>query len=149
MVASAVCLGAVFDDCEITVAGKFEKAAHLAGPTRLHADVPDVREYYYSSYVLVAPIFYGAGLRVKILEAALCGIPVIITPGANLGINFIHMQEAFICNSLSEFRSILSDYLTGKFNSILDEMRIKAREKIINNFSEEILKNKIKSLLLN
>lgn len=41
--------------------------------------VEDVRPYYSNHSVFVAPIRYGAGVRVKILEAMAAGIPVVTT----------------------------------------------------------------------
>jgi glycosyltransferase involved in cell wall biosynthesis len=45
----------------------------------LHADVADVRPYYWSSSVLVVPLRIGGGSRLKILEAFAAGLPVVST----------------------------------------------------------------------
>jgi glycosyltransferase involved in cell wall biosynthesis len=96
--------------------------------------------------VFVAPIFTGAGLRVKILEAALCGIPLVISPIANLGINLADKEEAFICKSIEEFNEVLRDFFSSKFDEIVDEMRLNARYKIAAEFNETIVKDKIISV---
>ena len=45
----------------------------------LHADVPDVRPFLARSGVMVVPLRIGGGSRLKILEAAAAGLPVIST----------------------------------------------------------------------
>jgi glycosyltransferase involved in cell wall biosynthesis len=115
----------------------------------IYDNVDDVRNYYKNATVFVAPIFVGAGLRVKILEAALCGIPLIITPLANLGINLIHGKEAFICGTTSEIITTLIRFLNGEFRNEIDRMRVSAREKVIEKFNEETVKQKLISLYNN
>ncbi len=45
----------------------------------LHADVPDVRSYLAEAGMLVVPLRVGGGSRLKILEAAASGVPVVST----------------------------------------------------------------------
>jgi len=45
----------------------------------LHADVPDIRPWFATSHVMVAPIRAGSGTRLKILEAFAAGRPVVST----------------------------------------------------------------------
>src|SRR5204862_9689 len=44
-----------------------------------HGRVPDVRPYYEAAHALVVPVFEGSGTRLKVIEAALLGRPVIST----------------------------------------------------------------------
>jgi len=118
----------------------------LSGSVKVFENVSEVRSYLYNSSVFVAPIFTGAGLRVKILEAALCGVPLVISPAANLGINFVDKEEAFICNSKSEFDKVLRNLFSSKYDDKLDLMRLNARNKIISKFDERIVKEKIISM---
>jgi len=113
---------------------------------QVFSEVPDVRPYYYNTAVFVAPIFSGAGLRVKILEAALCGIPLVISPIANLGIDLADKEEAFICKSIVEFKEVIRNFFSSKFDDKIDRMRINARNKIITEFDETIVKDKIISV---
>ena len=109
-------------------------------------NVTDVRPFYCDASVLVAPIFSGAGMRVKILEAALSGIPLIISPVANLGINLVDNEEALICKSVKEFQMTLKNFFSSKFESETDIIRKNARDKIEVQFNETILKEKILDL---
>ena len=116
------------------------------GSIEFFENVKDVRPYYYNASVLVAPIFSGAGMRVKILEAALCGIPLIISPAANLGINLVDSEEALICKSVKEFQMTLKNFFSSKFESKIDIMRKNAQQKVAEQFNETILKEKILDL---
>jgi glycosyltransferase involved in cell wall biosynthesis len=52
---------------------------HETPGVELHADVPDIRPFLARSSVLVVPLRIGGGSRLKILEAAAAGVPVIST----------------------------------------------------------------------
>jgi polysaccharide biosynthesis protein PslH len=55
------------------------RRACAEGRVELHADVPDVRPYLASSAVMAVPLRIGGGSRLKILEAAAAGLPVVST----------------------------------------------------------------------
>ena len=118
----------------------------IKGSIELYDGVPDVRPYYYNASVFVAPIFAGGGLRVKILEAALCGLPLVISPIANLGINLDDKKEAFICSSKVEFNNVLKSFFNSKFDNIIDLMRVNARNKISSEFDEKVIEAKMESV---
>ena len=75
------------------------------------------------------------------MEAALSGIPLIITSLANLGIDLISNEEAFICNSIEQIIQNLEEYFVAKKDDRFDQMRQSARNKIIKNFDERVVKN--------
>ena len=108
----------------------------------IYEDVPDVREFYWGSTIFVAPLFYGGGLRTKILEAAACGIPIVMSSLANNGFNFTHRKEVLIADSLSEFLAILNSIKSLKSLEYLQELSINAHKKVISEFSKEIIQNK-------
>ena len=120
---------------------------------KLYEDVDDIRQYYWNSAVFFAPIFTGAGMRVKVLEAALCGIPLIITPTANLGISLRNEVEAFICNSPNEMINKLKDLFDSSLNIDLAKMRISARQRIVNSFEvgkvRLLITNKFEKIIQN
>ncbi|NWG27146.1 MAG: glycosyltransferase family 4 protein [Ignavibacteriaceae bacterium] len=109
----------------------------------IYNNVPDVRPFYYNSSVFAAPIFSGAGMRVKILEAALCGIPLIISPAANLGINFFDRDQVFICKSTDEFVKVMGVFFRSMDRYTIDSMIQNARKKIASEFDEKKVKEKI------
>lgn len=63
----------------------------------------DLRPIYARSSMVIAPIFWGSGVRVKLLEALACALPVVATPLAAEGIKLQHEHNAFIAASASAF----------------------------------------------
>ncbi len=65
--------------------------------------VDDFRPRVREAAVFVAPIFTGAGMRVKILEAMACAAPVVATRLAMSGIDAAHGEQFLAAESASEF----------------------------------------------
>lgn len=60
-------------------------ACRQAPGVELHADVPDIRPYFWNASVYVVPMRFGGGVRQKILEAAAMEVPLVLTPMAAEG----------------------------------------------------------------
>ncbi|MFZ1517806.1 MAG: glycosyltransferase [Ignavibacteriaceae bacterium] len=94
-----------------------------------YENVEDVRKFYRECTLFVAPIFSGAGMRIKILEAASCGIPVLMTPLANLGVNMENSKEAFIEKDISGMiKSIRKIYASDRTDLV--NVSINANNKV-------------------
>jgi sugar transferase (PEP-CTERM/EpsH1 system associated) len=65
--------------------------------------VKDVRQYYGSHKVFVAPMFIGTGLQNKLLEAMAVGIPCVTTTLANNALNATPEIEILIADDASSF----------------------------------------------
>ncbi len=73
--------------------------------------VPDIREPLARYSVLLSPIFSGAGVRVKILEAFAAGIPVIATPLGAEGLGCRDGRELLLANTGREFAAAAQSLL--------------------------------------
>lgn len=62
--------------------------------------VEDVEKYYYEDNIVVSPIFYGAGMKTKTIEALMYGKTIIGTEEAFIGIEDIES----IANNKEEFK---------------------------------------------
>jgi glycosyltransferase involved in cell wall biosynthesis len=131
----------------LRIVGRNTNSLHIQknAPVEIYENVDDVRLFYYRSTLLVAPIFTGGGIRTKILEAALCGIPMVISPLANLGIK-LSDDEAFICPTNTKFIEAINNFFKTNVYDKINRMRISARQKIENQFSEKVVKAKIRSI---
>jgi glycosyltransferase involved in cell wall biosynthesis len=69
-----------------------QKAREMSG-VELHGDVPDVRPFLARSGVMVVPLRIGGGSRLKILEAAAAGLPVISTRVGAEGLELVPEQH--------------------------------------------------------
>lgn len=75
-------------------------------------DTPDyIDAFYQQAIAYVAPIFYGAGMKVKIAEALSCGLPVITTEHAFAGYEPVETLVS-VCENKEEFVAKLNCILT-------------------------------------
>ncbi len=70
----------------------------------------DIDAYYQQAYAYVAPIFYGAGMKVKIAEALSCGLPVITTLHSSAGYEAVS-DLISVCDTAEDFIIKLKDVL--------------------------------------
>jgi len=122
-------------DIRVKVVGRniYKIKKYLTNAIQTFENVDDVRPFYWNSTMLIAPIFSGAGLRIKVLEAASCGIPVILSPLANLGIQ-LNSDEGFLATKLSEFIEQIERILVME-NGHLYRISLNARKKVETVFS--------------
>ncbi len=73
--------------------------------------IPDIRDAYYRSHILLAPVFSGKGTRYKILEAMATGTPAVGTGIALEGFGITPGKEALVANTESE----MADAVTRLF----------------------------------
>ncbi len=77
-------------------------------------EADNARQFMASVNVMIAPLFAGSGLRIKIIEAMSIGRPVVATTVAVKGIPAINGQELFIADDASSFSSALINLLKNR-----------------------------------
>jgi glycosyltransferase involved in cell wall biosynthesis len=95
-------------DLEFHVAGRnappgFERLLERDRVT-YHGEVEDARAFMQRYRIMVAPLFTGSGIRVKILEAMALSRPVVTTPVGIEGIPARHGEEVLISPTADGFR---------------------------------------------
>jgi len=65
--------------------------------------VEDIRPWLEQAEISIVPIFFGGGVRIKILEAMAMGKPIISTSLGAEGIGVFHGKEIFIADNKKEF----------------------------------------------
>jgi glycosyltransferase involved in cell wall biosynthesis len=65
--------------------------------------VPDIRKYYCKADLAVVPLRAGGGTRIKLLEAAAWGIPIVSTTLGADGTSFRHGRELLLADSGEQF----------------------------------------------
>ncbi len=73
----------------------------------------DIRDAYYESRVLVAPIYNGIGQQNKILEAMACGTTCITSESVNNAIGAKHGEEILVGHSPEEYAELIVDLLNN------------------------------------
>lgn len=71
----------------------------------------DAREFIASNHVMIAPLFTGSGLRIKIIEAMSTGRPVVATPVAAQGIDTAQGNAITVAENAVSFSRALIRYL--------------------------------------
>jgi glycosyltransferase involved in cell wall biosynthesis len=97
--------------------------------------VDDVRPYLQRASVVVAPVFEGAGMRTKVLEAWAMAKAVVGTPLAFEGLTTKDGEHAFIAEDVESFAGRILQLLHDK--SLAGAMGRQARELASSSFSWE------------
>ena len=79
------CPQAIFQVVGMLPSSLIVKAIEAARSCELHANVPDIRPYFWNARVYVVPMRYGGGVRQKIFESWSMGIPIVCTTMAAEG----------------------------------------------------------------
>ena len=105
-------------------APEIKKMSKSADGIELHPDVPDIREYYKQSSALVVPLLSGGGTRIKILEAALAGRPVLSTPIGAEGLDMVPDRDLLLFENGDGFLSQYGKLLErDAYDSLVDNSR--------------------------
>ena len=102
------------DICKIVIAG-YKPAKRLieiceAKGITLVDSPKDITPYFEEADIFLAPIFEGAGMKVKIAEAMSYGLPVVSTSFGFIGYNLKDKENCFVANSRDEFISSIREY---------------------------------------
>jgi glycosyltransferase involved in cell wall biosynthesis len=107
----------------------------------------DIRPYYASAKVFVAPMQIGTGLQNKLLEAMAMKIPCITTPLANKALRAKEGEEILVGETASE----LAEHAIYLLNhpEIANQIAMKGYEFVHQNFNWESATKKLEYLITN
>jgi GT2 family glycosyltransferase/glycosyltransferase involved in cell wall biosynthesis len=106
--------------------------------------VDDVREYYRTHAVLAAPIWSGAGVRVKVLEAMAAGVPVVTTAIGAEGIHAENGRDLLIVDNAVAFADALVDLLSDPSRAA--RLARSAREVVEREYDWDVIVGKLEKL---
>ena len=108
---------------ELTIVGRAPDTALAArirdAGVELHTDVPSVEPFYAAADAVIAPIFFGGGTRVKLLEAMAFGKPIVATPFSVEGLSIRHGVHALLGETPGE--------LAAAVKSLAADRRLRTR----------------------
>jgi O-antigen biosynthesis protein len=138
-------------DCKLTIIGSNppEEIRRLQSDfIRIIGYAPSLDPFFRNSYVSVAPLRFGAGMKGKVGEAMSQGLPVVTTSIGAQGMGLVHRHNAMICDSPSEFaasvvelirnRELYEDIRRNAFDHIKNTCGTVVVEKVVNNMMEEL-----------
>jgi glycosyltransferase involved in cell wall biosynthesis len=97
------CPNAVFQAVGMAPAPAVVEAIKASPHCELHADVPDIRPYFWNARVYVVPMRYGGGVRQKLFEAWSMRVPVVCTTMAAEGTGAENGTHCWLEDTPSEF----------------------------------------------
>jgi len=74
----------------------------------------EINKFLAKMNILLCPIFYGAGMNGKILEAISFGIPVVTTTLGAVPLGLIHRESAMIADNTEDFISCVKEVLSNE-----------------------------------
>jgi glycosyltransferase involved in cell wall biosynthesis len=92
--------------------------ALASSDVRVHGSVPDVGPYLDAAAVIAAPIRFGSGMRVKVLEALAAGKALVCSPLAAAGVTARDGSELRLAEDDEAFADAIVDLLSS------DERRV-------------------------
>ncbi len=104
----------VKDICELTLAGASpsEEIKRMCMIENIHIiESPKTMvPYFKKADMILAPIFSGAGMKVKIAEAMSYGLPVVTTEHGAIGYKIENKKNGYICKDEKEFANAIREY---------------------------------------
>jgi polysaccharide biosynthesis protein PslH len=85
----------------------------------VQAWLQDIRDAYNDGHIFVAPLFSGAGMQNKILEAMAMQLPCITTQLVADGLGVTNKQQVLVANSAQEFCDAIINLLNNNMDSAL------------------------------
>jgi len=87
---------------------------------RYLGQIKNISDIYPESILLIAPLFWGAGIKGKICDAGMSGIPILTSDIGNEGINFIDQNHALIANTTEAFVSKLEYFFNLSYKKKIE-----------------------------
>lgn len=125
-----------------------ESLRRLAGDAfRFAGESGDTRPHWKAAAVAVVPLRAGGGTRLKILEAAACGVPVVSTPVGAEGLAFTEGAEIRVLDDPAPFAEavaeLLADPAAARRQAVAARARVEALydwKRIGETFSESLVR---------
>jgi len=106
--------------------------------------VEDIRPYLAESDVIVVPLRFGSGTRLKILEAWAMGKAVVSTQLGAEGLQAIHSKNIIISDNPDEFANYILDLLSDRDK--LKKLGLAGRKTVEDNYSWSAISNEMEKV---
>ncbi len=93
---------------------RLKTAVARADNVRLLGFVADLEDVYRRSRLCIAPLTFGSGMKVKVLDAMARGIPVVTTPTGAESIDARHREHLLVCESAEAMARDIGEVLTDE-----------------------------------
>jgi glycosyltransferase involved in cell wall biosynthesis len=109
----------------------------IAGTPHLsiYQDPPEIESFYRDAAVFVNPVFRGAGLKLKTIDAIQAGLPIVTTSTGVEGTGLVHGEHLLIADSPASFADSVRNLLDDK--RLARDMVTAAQEFVAREFDQE------------
>ena len=101
----------IFHDYTLTIAGAYPNNELIKlcekKDINLISNPENMKFYFLNAFLYIAPVFIGAGMKVKIAEALSFGLPILGTSHSFIGYNIKNGINGFVTNDKKDFIDIL------------------------------------------
>lgn len=111
----------------------------------IYSKLKDLSNLYLNSKLVIAPIFFGSGMKTKIAEAAMYGKVTLGTNESFIGYEKNKKFLGYECNNADEFINKINFFNKKK----IKKFNTQIRKIYLTNYSELIFQKKIKKILQN
>jgi glycosyltransferase involved in cell wall biosynthesis len=129
----------------LKIAGSKSEKLSLPSFVQNCGRVPDVTDFMQHAGFMVAPIFSGSGVRIKLLEALAAGVPCITTKMGAQGIS-IEDSGVMMAETVEEFRTAIQQL--SKSTVLREELSKKGKDYVENYHSFDVVNALIKKRLV-
>jgi glycosyltransferase involved in cell wall biosynthesis len=100
-------------DAQLHLAGRKMKKndpEYCGDQITVHGEVEDALQFMQSFQVMIAPLFSGGGMKVKLIEGMATGKGIVTTPIGAEGIHMVHLKHAQITDNADDFANAVVRY---------------------------------------
>lgn len=113
-------------ECNLTIVGKnFEKKRDelTRDNVTVVGTVNDLSEYYYANNIMVMPIPYGDGIKIKTAEAIMYGKTILASDEALEGYDVDGVEGIYRCNTKEDYIATIKNSLQNSSSTFCPEVR--------------------------
>lgn len=107
--------------------------------------VDNLDDVYAQADIMCCPILFGGGTRVKIVEAAVYGVPVVATPVAAEGLSFASPEEIVLAPGAAELAAQCVALLNDPARA--QRIGLAARRKAAENYDRDAILDRLETIL--
>jgi glycosyltransferase involved in cell wall biosynthesis len=112
---------------------------------RLTGFVPDLEPCYAAADVLAVPLAFGAGTRIKLLEAFARGVPVVTTTQGAAGLELVSGEHALIADTAPDMAVAVARLMADP--GLRGRLATAARRLVLSSYSREAVIPRIREFL--
>jgi glycosyltransferase involved in cell wall biosynthesis len=101
----------------------------------LHENPRELQSLYGAAAVFVNPVFHGAGLKVKNIDAIRAGMPVVTTSNGVEGSRLVHGKHLLVADSAASFETSIRTLLSNR--KMAREMVASAQDFVVKEYDQE------------